>query len=108
MQEVAELFKAVESIYLKIYYSSEKEYQADASLRTEIDRAIGHLINIFKPLQAQLQQYTGVEWIYYTDIVSFWEDAERRKNNRHAWLILSEYIPAMYKEITDLKNGLGL
>ena len=103
MEKIKDLYRLVEKVYLKIYYYSEKEYMADSILRNEIDEAVGALIDVFKPLQHDVQQYNSVEWIYYTDIVSFWEDAERRKNNRHAWLILSEYIPAMYKEIKALK-----
>jgi len=96
---INKLFEVVEKLYLKIYYTSEKELSENIERRKDIDEAVYNLLAVFKLNKADFTSVEGIEWIYYTDIFAFWEDEERMKNNHHAWMILSEYVPNMFKEL---------
>ncbi len=98
------LLSLVQKLYLKIYYLSEKEFSVDEILRKEVNELVEKLIQNYKLLKSDLENIKSVEWIYYKDIEVFWMDAERRKNIHHSWLILSEYVPTMYKELKKITD----
>ena len=97
MDNINRLKERVKAVYLKIYYITEDDYKKNDADKADIDEAVMKLIDSFEALSdTEKQQIPQVEQIYYNDIITFWNDKEKLQNRHHAWLILAEYIPAMY------------
>jgi hypothetical protein len=105
MNAISRIQNQIKTVYSKLYYITEKDYTENSEDKKEIDQEVFELINQYNQLDdSEKAIFNDVETIYFSDIAGFWNDSQKMENKLHAWLILSEYIPAMYQNISKLNK----
>jgi len=100
MSGLNELLLHINHLYTKIYYLTEKDYSTNDADYANLNEGVMALINCYNSLyQSDLMMLDTTHQIMLNDIKSFWTDAERLQNKRHAWLIISEYIPVLQMQL---------
>jgi hypothetical protein len=95
-----DLVRQINHVYTKIYYLSEKDYATNDADYADLNEAVMALINTYNSMcENDLAMLDSTHQILLNDIRSFWTDTLKMQSKRHAWLIISEYIPVLQVQL---------